>query len=123
MATDPGFLDHISDLFAELGPLRRGRLFGGTALYIGDAMFAVIFGDQLFMKSDATLKPLYEAAGSTAFVYGTKTGERSIAGLMSLPDSALDDPDEAVIWARRSLIPAEAVAKNRKPKARKKAKS
>jgi len=120
MATDPGFLDHVTDLFSDLGPVRRGRLFGGTSLYFEDAMFAVIFGDALYMKSDAALGRLYEKAGSTAFVYETRAGARRINGLMSLPDAALDDPDEALIWAQRSLVPARAAAaEKRAAKARK----
>lgn len=122
MATDPGFLAHVGDLFSDLGPVRNGALFGGTSLYLEDAMFAVIFGDQLYMKSDDTLRPAYEAAGSSAFIYTTKTGTRVINGLMSLPDSALDDPQEALEWARRSMVPAlQATEEKRASKARKKA--
>jgi DNA transformation protein len=43
---------------------------------------------------------------------------------MRLPDSALDDPGEALDWARRSLVPAElAAAEKRAAKARKAAKN
>jgi DNA transformation protein len=118
MATDPSFLNHVTDLFARLGPVRTGRMFGGTSLYIDDAMFAVIFGDALFMKADPDLMKLYLDAGSTPFTYDTKTGLRTINGLMALPDSALDDPDEAMHWAQLSLVPARAAAEQ---KARKKA--
>lgn len=118
MPVDPGFLDHIKDLFGDLGPVRTGRLFGGTSLYVEDAMFAAIFGDALYMKSDTDLSAEYIAAGSTPFVYGTKNGDRTIKGLMSLPASALDDPDEALNWARKSLVLAERAALKRvkKPK-------
>ena len=41
-----------------------------------------------------------------------------------LPESALDDPDEAAGWARRSLIPAErAAAEKRAAKERKAARA
>ncbi len=124
MATDPGFLNHIKDLFSDLGPIRPGRLFGGTALYIDDAMFAVVFGDALYMKSDADLAKTYAQAGSEPFSYDTKTGIRTINGLMSLPESALDDPDEALNWARQSLVPARvAAAKKLADKTKKSTKS
>ena len=113
MATDPGFLDHVTDLFSDLGPLRTGRLFGGTALYVDDAMFAVIFGDTLFMKTDADLTPAYLDAGSEPFSYDTKNGVRTINGLMRLPDAALDDPEEAMKWAQRSLVPARKAAETK----------
>ena len=116
MATDPGFLNHVKDLFAGLGPLRTGRMFGGTSLYIDDAMFAMIIGDELIMKSDNNLSVLYADAGSTPFVYDTRKGPRTIPGMMYLPDSAMDDPEEALDWARRSLVPAQAAALKKQQK-------
>lgn len=113
MATDPEFLNHALDLFAGLGLIRTGRMFGGTSLYIDDAMFAVIFGDALYMKADKALAADYAEAGSQPFQYDTKAGTRTIAGLTSLPDSAMDDPDEALLWARKSLIPARVAAAKR----------
>lgn len=115
MAVDPAFLAHIIDLFTGFGPIRTGRLFGGTSLYIDDAMFAVIFAESVYMKSDKALRPRFDEAGSIPFSYETKGGERVIPGLMSLPDSALDDPEEAQAWLQLSLEPArKAAAKRRK---------
>ncbi|WP_428548620.1 TfoX/Sxy family protein [Profundibacter sp.] len=113
MSTDSEFLAHARDLFADLGPIRTGRLFGGTALYVDDAMFAVIFGDALYMKADKPLAAEYADAGSVPFQYDTKTGVRIIPGLISLPESALDDPDEAMFWARKSMVPARKAATKR----------
>ncbi|MBV1903309.1 MAG: TfoX/Sxy family protein [Marinosulfonomonas sp.] len=119
MASDPGFLDHVLDLFTDIGPIRTGRLFGGTALYCDEAMFAVIFGDALFMKADTALAQVYQDAGSHAFSYDTKTGPRQINGLMALPDSALEDSDEAMHWARLSMVPAlKSAAQKRSKKAK-----
>jgi len=120
MATDPGFLTHVRDLFDGLGPIRVGRMFGGTALYQDDAMFAVIFGDAVYMKCDPALGEKYVDAGSTPFSYDTKTGARVIHGLMALPEDALEDADAALHWARLSLVPARAAAaqKRRRKKAR-----
>jgi DNA transformation protein and related proteins len=116
MATDPGFLTHVMDLFADLGPVRTGRMFGGTALYQDDAMFAVIFGDAVFMKCDAGLGEKYADAGSEPFSYDTKTGLRVIPGLMALPEDALEDADAALHWARLSLVPARAAAAEKRRK-------
>ncbi len=113
MSTDPEFLAHARDLFADLGPIRTGRLFGGTALYIDDAMFAVIFDEALFMKADKPLAAEYADAGSEPFQYDTKTGVRIIPGLVSMPESALDDPGEAMFWARKSMVPAQKAATKR----------
>ncbi len=115
MATAPGVLDHARDLFAALGPLRTGRLFGGTAIYIEDAMFAVLFGDRIYMKCGSELTAEYLDHGSEPFSYGTKNGPRVINGLTSLPDDAMDDPELALMWAQKSLVIArDAAAKKRR---------
>jgi DNA transformation protein and related proteins len=115
---------HARDLFGGLGPVTTGRMFSGTALYVeGDVMFATILGGTIWMKSDATTEAAYLAAGSRPFTYQRKTGPREARSLMSLPESAMDDPDEALDWARRSLPPARAAAEaKRRDKARKAAK-
>ena len=120
MSTGPEFLTYVLDLFTDLGAVSTNKMFGGTGLYIDGAMFAVVFGDTLYMKADKTLATEYTANGSVPFQYDTKTGVRIIAGLTSLPENALDDPDEALIWARKSLVPAQkAAVKRRKSKAKK----
>ncbi|MEZ5769402.1 MAG: TfoX/Sxy family protein [Paracoccaceae bacterium] len=98
MATDPEFLAHVCDLFAELGEVTTGRMFSGTALYVeGDVMFAAILGGTVWMKSDTSTHDRYVEAGSRPFAYGRKTGPRTVPSLMSLPDAALDDPDAALV--------------------------
>jgi DNA transformation protein len=120
VALSPEFADHLRDLFGALGPVETRRMFGGAGVYLGDAMFALVVDDTLYMKADAELAKVYAEAGSAPFSYETRNGLRTIPGLMHLPDSALDDPDEALDWARRSLIPAEqAAAKKRAEKTRK----
>ena len=52
-------------------------------------------------------------------VHGLIRGEQVEMGYWRLPDSALDDPDEAVIWGRKAL--AVARAKAAKPKRKTKA--
>ena len=118
MATDPGFLEFARDLFSPLGPISTKRLFGGTGLYIGDAMFAAILSDAIYMKAEGALIDAYQAEGSEPFSYGSKTGTRVIPGLTSLPESALDDPEEALSWARKSLVCAEETAARKRAKPR-----
>ena len=49
------------------------------------------------------LAPAFREAGSRQFTYPTKDGRTMSMGYWTLPESALDDPDEALSWARRSL--------------------
>jgi DNA transformation protein len=120
VAVSAEFRDHLRDLFGALGRIETRRMFGGAGVYLGDAMFALVVDDTLYMKADPELALAYAEAGSEPFTYATRGGPRTIPGLMRLPDSALDEPDEALDWARRSLVPAEtAAAEKRAAKARK----
>ncbi len=122
MPASPELVAHARDLFAGLGPITTGRMFSGSALYVeGDVMFAAILGDVIWMKSDDATRAAFEEAGARAFSYTRATGARQVTSLMSLPDAAMDDPAEALGWARLSLGPARAAAeKKRREKARKK---
>lgn len=124
MAVDPDFRDHVLDLFAGLGPVTTGRMFSGLGLYVdGDVMFAMLSSDQIiYMKSDASTEQAFLDAGSEPFSYMRATGLREARSLMTLPETAHDDPDEALHWARLSLPPARAAAAaKRAAKERKKA--
>ena len=105
--------ERLEELFAGLGPIRVRRMFGGLGLWQGESMFALVADDTLFMKTDAALAADYAAAGSSPFAYEAK-GRPITLSYWRLPDSAHDDPDEAVAWARRSLIVAEAAAAKRR---------
>jgi len=121
MPTDPEFLEHILDLFQGLGRITTGRMFSGTALYVeGDVMFACILGETVWLKSDASTLAQFEAAGSRPFTYDRATGAQRVTSLMSLPEAAMDDADEALTWARLALEPARKAAdKKRITKAKK----
>jgi len=124
MAATPEEIEHARDLFAALSPVTTGRMFGGTALYLdGDVMFACLLGGTIWMKSDTSTEAAFAAAGSHPFSYQKSGGTTVVPSLMSLPDSALDDPEEAVHWARLSYPPAlKAAEDKRRQKARKAAK-
>lgn len=105
---------HARDLFGALGEITSGRMFSGTALYVeSDVMFACLLAGTIWMKSDESTRAQFEAAGSRAFSYQKSTRDQQVASLMSLPDSAVDDPDEAIVWARVSYAPALKAAKKK----------
>lgn len=112
MAVSPEFREHVLDLFAGLGPVEIRRMFGGAGVYFGDACFALILSsEEIFMRGDAEVGPAYEAAGSEQWIYdGQAKSKPTLMPYWRLPESAMDDPDEAAEWARRSLEPARASA-------------
>jgi DNA transformation protein and related proteins len=121
------FHDYVKELFAGLGPVQVKRMFGGAGGYADGVMFLLLDNDTIHIKVDDALKVEMRTAGSGPFVWtpqsGPRAGERIDLGYWRLPDSALDDPDEAVIWGRKALAVAKAKAAAKKPKSKTAAKA
>lgn len=119
-APDP-FHEFVIELFAPMGPVSIRRMFGGAGVFCDGLMIALLFSDTIFLKTDAALRARLETEGSEPFLW-TKpsTGETIDMGYVSLPSSAMDDPDEASDWGRQALAVARAAKARSKPKAKKK---
>ena len=105
-----GFPDFVVELLEGLGPVRIRRMFGGAGVYAGEVMFGLIDDDALYLKTDEPLRAELAAAGAVAWVYSRAPGKWEETSYWRLPETALDDPDEAVGWARRALAVAQAKA-------------
>ncbi len=95
-------IEQAKDLFADLGPLSHRKMFGGAGVYAEGIMFALILSDEIMIKATGEFAKDLDAEGSTPFVYEAK-GKSSKMSYWRLPESALDDPDEALEFARRAL--------------------
>jgi len=102
-ARDPDFEAWVHEHFAALGTLEIKRMFGGAGVYRHGTIFALLGDGVVWLKGDETNIPALEAAGSRQFTYPGKDGAIMSLGYWSLPDSATDDPDEAVEWARGAI--------------------
>ena len=123
MAVSRAQIAFAEELFGALGVSTR-RMFGGAGLYAEGVMFALIDGDEvIYLKADDALRAELAAEGSTPWVYtypsGPRAGQAMETGYMSLPDSALDEPDAACAWGRRALDVALRARAAKPPKRRK----
>ncbi len=119
MAYDPEFGDFVREHFVALGPIEIKRMFGGAAIYANGLIFALLDDGVVWLKADETNAPLLVEAGSRQFTFPSKDGQAMTMAYWSLPESAMDDPDEAVAWARGSIDAAlrkVAAKRPRKPK-------
>ncbi len=116
MAYDPDFGEWVREHFAALGPLEIKRMFGGAGVYANGLIFALLDDGVVWLKADEVNAPLLEDAGSRQFTYPTKDGAVMAMAYWALPESALDDPDEAADWARKSIDVAFRKASVRKPR-------
>lgn len=125
-AADSSFHEYVKELFSGLGPVQIKRMFGGAGGYADGVMFLLLGNDTIHIKVDEALKAELREEGSGPFEWtpqnGPRAGETIDLGYWRLPDSALDDPDEAAIWGRKALAiaRAKAAAKPKKTKAVKK---
>jgi DNA transformation protein len=113
MAESAADLAFARDLLSGMGAVETRRMFGGAGLYAGGVMFGLIDEGRIYLKTDAALRAELVAAGAEAWIYterkGPQAGVPQQTSYWSLPDSALDDPDEACAWGRRALAVAEAI--------------
>ena len=104
--------DAIADLFAGFGPVSIRRMFGGKGIYHDGLIFALEVGGGILLKADATTSPDFAAAGSRQWVYEGQARKGPVAmPYWTIPDSAVDDPDEMATWARKAF---EAALRSRK---------
>jgi DNA transformation protein len=92
--------DEIEDLFAGLGPITVKRMFGGKGVYHQGLIVAVEIGGVLWLKTDAATAPAFKAAGSEPWTYARPGGKPVQWSYWTIPDAALDDPDEMATWSR-----------------------
>ncbi|MEZ5957995.1 MAG: TfoX/Sxy family protein [Hyphomonadaceae bacterium] len=124
MAAADSFHEYVKELFAGLGPVQIKRMFGGAGGYADGVMFLLLADDTIHIKVDEALKVELREEGSGPLEWtpqnGPRAGETIDLGYWRLPDSALDDPDEAALWGRKALAIAKAKAKPKKKAAPKK---
>lgn len=112
--TDNSFHEYVKELFVGVGPVQIKRMFGGAGGYADGVMFLLLGNDTIHIKVDDALKVELREEGSGPFEWtpqnGPRAGEKIDLGYWRLPDSALDDPDEAAVWGRKALKIAKAKA-------------
>lgn len=95
--------DAIADLFAGLGRVSVRKMFGGKGIYHEGRIFALEVDGELMLKADAVSAPDFTAAGCRQWVYEGHIRKGRVAmPYWTIPESAVDDPDEMAVWARRA---------------------
>lgn len=107
--------ERIEELFAPFGPVAVKRMFGGHGVYSDALFFALEADGEIFLKVDAITKPLFEAAGSTPFVYEGKSKPVTVS-YWRLPEEALEDEDALRRWASLALESARRAAAGKRAK-------
>ena len=116
MAVSNAFIDEAKDLFAPFGEIRIRRMFGGAGVYCDDLFFALLDDGAVYLKSDETSRPAFEARGLSPFSYEGKDGKVGVMAYYNAPAEIFDDEDSLREWATRALDAAKRAAKFKKKK-------
>ncbi|MCF2903709.1 TfoX/Sxy family protein [Octadecabacter sp. CECT 8868] len=105
MAVSEEDIQFATDLFSGLGPLTTRKMMGGLCLYSEGTIFAIVHSDfGVMIKGDGAFKDTLDAMRLTRWTYQRDGAAKPTAmPYWKLPDSALDDPEEACDLARRAL--------------------
>ena len=109
------YLDYLHDLFSAFAPVTTRAMFGGYGIYRDGTIVGIVVEEAIYLKVDAQTRAAFEAAGSAPFVYEAK-GKRVPMSYWSVPEDALDSPQEFRPWAQRAW---EAALRKPKPKPKK----
>ncbi len=90
----------IEEMFEGLGPVSIRRMFGGKGIYHQGLIIALDLRDEILLKADEASAPAFKAAGAVQWAYEGKKGKPVLMPYWSIPDVALDDPDELRNWVR-----------------------
>ncbi len=97
---DEGFKEFVEDQLRGLGRVEARAMFGGYGLYCQRIFFGIIYRGELFFKTDARTRPDYVAARMVPF---RPNATQILTSYYEVPATVLEDPDEAVAWARRAI--------------------
>ena len=110
MTASAPYIEWLKDVLRPLGAIAVRRMFSGAGVYCDGVMFAIINGDQLYLKTDSVGAAAFAAEGQSPFVYATKRGSGQLKSYWQAPDRLSDDSDDLIAWARRALVIARRAA-------------
>jgi DNA transformation protein len=110
MAVSDDYLQYVLEQLAGLGQVTPRRMFGAVGLYHEDRFFALISRDTLYFKVNDTNRQNYEERGMERF---RPFDDKPLWSMTyyTVPAEVLEDAEECVIWARKSVATATLAAK------------
>ena len=102
------YLEYVLEQLARLPGVRSRRMFSGAGLYQDEVFFGLLFRDTLYFKVNDSNRPDYEARGMAQFKPYEDRPKVSFH-YYEVPAEVLEDRDELVVWARRSVEAAAAI--------------
>lgn len=102
MPVQDQYLAYILEQLAALGSLRSNRMFGGIGLYCREIFFGLIDDDTLYFKTDESNIAPYAERRMPRFMPFPDRAE-AVLGYHQVPADVIEDAEQLVEWARRSV--------------------
>jgi DNA transformation protein len=125
MTVGSAYLQYVLEQLERTGKVTSRRMFGAVGLYCDGVFFGIVDDDTLYFKVDDSTRSHYEARGMKPFCPYRDKPDVSMS-YYTVPADVLDDSEELVAWARRSVAiaatsrkPARKAAKRPHPKRKK----
>ena len=117
MAVSSEYMQYVLEQLAGLGGVTARRMFGGIGLYQDQRFFGIITSDTLYFKVTDANRGDYQARGMQAFRPYPDKPHLSLS-YFEVPADTLEDSEECVVWARKSVATAGVRAKPTRKKAK-----
>ena len=103
MVASDSFASFLREQLAPIGHVTLRRMFGKTGVFCDGLMFGMVTEDELYLRVDEHNQADFEEARSSPPLTYDKQGRTIILSFWRAPDQLLDDTDELVAWARRTM--------------------
>jgi DNA transformation protein and related proteins len=116
MPITAGYLGYVLDQMSGLSEVVAKRTFGGVGLYFGDAIFALIEGEAVYLHVDELTRPEFVAQGMPQFSPTQTKPDKITSNFYQVPEDVLGDAAQLTVWARRAVRAALAGSRKRRPR-------
>ena len=101
MALSASFRDFVLDQLSGVGEFETKNMFGGVALLHRGSAFAKIKHDKVWLRVDDSNREDFTERNMQQYTYGKDNSRR--LNFFEAPVEVVEDHDELVKWARRSM--------------------
>jgi DNA transformation protein len=100
------FVAYVTDQLRRWAPVTVRRLFGGQGIYRGERIFAIVWRDALYFRTDEINRPDFETAGMGPLRVGKGDNARLALSYHEVPPDIIEEPEELGRWADRAFAAA-----------------
>lgn len=115
MTPHNSLVDEVMDRIQLAGAATAKRMFGGVGIFHNGLMFALIAGNELYLKADKHSVQFFIDHDLPAFSYSKANGKVFRLSYYLAPESFFEDDEETLHWTQLAIDAAvRAPAKQQK---------